>query len=950
MGKKRIIFGIIGIVLIFVAAASMRILGAHWFSQSSSSDHGVPCLMAKHMAEGAPIPVFHYGQPFMGSLEPICSSIFVRIFGPTGIAYNLGPAALSIIFLLLLCAMARRNGGPKAVAAALIFCVIGPPHFFQFSCWCYGGYAAILCLNAAVMLAAELVLSAEEKKAKHLPLMYAEFGLVAGIGWWTSQLLAAVFAAVALLFILVRRQKLFAWRITAFFPGFAIGSAPFWIWNGTHQWETFTLFSSQMGSQTFLEGLHNYFTVLLPGYLACQNNNFFAVVLTVLFLLFMWSTFSEKAWWKFESPTRIRILSLLLFLTLPLLFANSPYGAERYLTPLMMAFAIMAATATCWLLKHLPYGLGWVPLLIVAGFHATHLPVYPQWHAGDMQQLASAKKLAACMKQNNIDCAYVPYLARSACHGFNYLLDEELIFCAPEAEHIPQYGMDAETTDHIAILNNHEHIDEFLVQSGGTRKQQQFDSIMLNYSFTPPTTRLQPIKTVQISSFNDERGNKLTAELNDLFTRSHFKSQPEERAQSVYVTLHHSTDLEAIRIYSHHDRYPMEVDLFRKENDTWVPVMQGAPFTRLFWSGKRLYCSPHAFRWELRIPEGSSDQWRLAFHPWGAHVFEIDELQLFVIAPESATEPEIENLVTLLKEKKISKLYSDRGLANQLHAACNEITYFRDPEIFGANQTLPSDIAPVSGTAILLPTTELSMCTAMLQQRGIPFYTTATGPLTLITFSSINNWEHGLTWDGCNLLSHSERIWGATLLKRARQALAGDNRQQAAALAENALKHYPDYAPAAAFLTENKLQPENNHLSALATSWTPDTETNIHFGNGIELKGISLSEPDANGNRQLKYYWYCPDDLVPSDLAAFVHIKNAKGKNITQDDHVLLDGIDVSDHPVPHCDVEDRSINLPDQDFSIWLGLYHRNPPHHRLKTKTTLPKKRNAVQILSKQ
>jgi len=80
---KRIKMNITGwsvlISVIILAGCALRVLSA-WFMQfKPNSDVGVVALMAKHMAEGVDFPVFFYGQPYMGSLEPAVSALLCKL-------------------------------------------------------------------------------------------------------------------------------------------------------------------------------------------------------------------------------------------------------------------------------------------------------------------------------------------------------------------------------------------------------------------------------------------------------------------------------------------------------------------------------------------------------------------------------------------------------------------------------------------------------------------------------------------------------------------------------------------------------------------------------------------------------------------------------------------------------------------------------------------------------
>ena len=129
----------------------VRIFGAWCYEYSLSSDHGVAALMAKHMAEGGDAPVFFYGQPYLGSLEPAVCSLFFRLFGVSGFVLNLGTALFGMLLLPAVYLWGKGAGGRTAGLAALAFCLVGPEYYFQYQCWGNGGYAALILANTLVL-------------------------------------------------------------------------------------------------------------------------------------------------------------------------------------------------------------------------------------------------------------------------------------------------------------------------------------------------------------------------------------------------------------------------------------------------------------------------------------------------------------------------------------------------------------------------------------------------------------------------------------------------------------------------------------------------------------------------------------------------------------------------------------------------------------------------------
>ena len=84
---------------LLVAGVGMRVFGAWSFAAGHTADHGIICLMVKHMHEAKEFPVFFYGLPYMGSIEPLFSLAFCALFGVTDFWINMGTALPAILLL-----------------------------------------------------------------------------------------------------------------------------------------------------------------------------------------------------------------------------------------------------------------------------------------------------------------------------------------------------------------------------------------------------------------------------------------------------------------------------------------------------------------------------------------------------------------------------------------------------------------------------------------------------------------------------------------------------------------------------------------------------------------------------------------------------------------------------------------------------------------------------------
>ena len=79
MNRKRLL--IQSAWLLLILALGLRIWIAWAWRDDLHHDRGSAELMARHMAQGIDYPVFAYGAPHLGSLEPAVAALLFRLFG-----------------------------------------------------------------------------------------------------------------------------------------------------------------------------------------------------------------------------------------------------------------------------------------------------------------------------------------------------------------------------------------------------------------------------------------------------------------------------------------------------------------------------------------------------------------------------------------------------------------------------------------------------------------------------------------------------------------------------------------------------------------------------------------------------------------------------------------------------------------------------------------------------
>jgi Dolichyl-phosphate-mannose-protein mannosyltransferase len=164
-------------------------------------DEAIVGLMARHIAFVGERPVFYWGQPYLGSLEAFTTAPLFALFNSSTPLLKLVPTAYSLGFLALSAILARRLFGPAAGLATAAYLALPPAMWAVWSTKARGGYAEVLFLGEALLLATLAL--AQSPNSRKLALLW---GLLAGLAFWTH-LLAIVYIAPAVLYLAVSRAR-----------------------------------------------------------------------------------------------------------------------------------------------------------------------------------------------------------------------------------------------------------------------------------------------------------------------------------------------------------------------------------------------------------------------------------------------------------------------------------------------------------------------------------------------------------------------------------------------------------------------------------------------------------------------------------------------------------------------------------------------------------------------
>lgn len=219
---------------------------------SFHADESVVALMARHINQGAR-PTFFYGQPYMGSLDAWLIAVGFRLLGESVLTVRLVQSALYLLVVASGFAVAWRLYEKRVVAIVAGLALAVPTvNGALYTTATLGGYNELLLLgNLVVLLGFDVTHEHGRSWWRWLLL-----GLCAGLGWWTHALIVIYALPVALLILqtLRARRALPLQYLALAAVSFIIGSAPWWVFDLTHNGAALSMFLTNRQSGEF-EGI-----------------------------------------------------------------------------------------------------------------------------------------------------------------------------------------------------------------------------------------------------------------------------------------------------------------------------------------------------------------------------------------------------------------------------------------------------------------------------------------------------------------------------------------------------------------------------------------------------------------------------------------------------------------------------------------------------------------------
>lgn len=219
--------------------------------------------MARHILAGRGHPVFYYGSPYNGSVEPHLVAAVFSFLGASFTSYRVTMSLLLGAILVGVVLLARLAFGRVAALISLTYLAF-PPFFFLYKgLTSDGAYDTLLLIAIGLLFTALIADKNPRKERSFLP----SFGLgfLAGVGLWITPLTVSISVPVLAWTFFSRRQWL-SWKemaCTVF--GGILGAFPWWFWNMRHDWASVRAAELKTASALgFAKNLASIFWISIP--------------------------------------------------------------------------------------------------------------------------------------------------------------------------------------------------------------------------------------------------------------------------------------------------------------------------------------------------------------------------------------------------------------------------------------------------------------------------------------------------------------------------------------------------------------------------------------------------------------------------------------------------------------------------------------------------------------
>jgi len=232
------------IALAVAAGLALRLLLLIRAGWRYDYDEGMVGLQVLRILDGAR-PIFHPGQPYLGALESYLIAPLFALCGPGAVTLKLIPWLLAGAYIALTGWLGARVFGRRAGALSALLAALAPAYLLITGIKTWGATAETLALGS-LMLVLTTYITDDTGSSRRRACALIALGLVAGVAFWVSWLIAFYVLPIALVVLIAGRALLRRWGWAGGLA-FLVGSLPFWLYNVRHGWATVRYLLSDQG-------------------------------------------------------------------------------------------------------------------------------------------------------------------------------------------------------------------------------------------------------------------------------------------------------------------------------------------------------------------------------------------------------------------------------------------------------------------------------------------------------------------------------------------------------------------------------------------------------------------------------------------------------------------------------------------------------------------------------
>ena len=142
------------------------------------------------------LPVYFFGQPYMGALDGYLAAPLYAVLGPSIFALKLLPVVLSIVWMSLVVRLGWLAGGERAAVFTAALLAVPPDFLLYWSHQARTHYPLGMVLGTLALVLAGQAATVPWPRAR---LAFATLGLITGLAFWTTFLTVVFVPGVAIL-------------------------------------------------------------------------------------------------------------------------------------------------------------------------------------------------------------------------------------------------------------------------------------------------------------------------------------------------------------------------------------------------------------------------------------------------------------------------------------------------------------------------------------------------------------------------------------------------------------------------------------------------------------------------------------------------------------------------------------------------------------------------------